>query len=375
MLGRNVKQQPPFGAVFVGAAIFVSVTLFNGERIARSKLFVWRAFKCCGLSSIAILLAACGERAAFQISGMAQGTTYHITVVADKNAAEQAALKKQIEDRLSAIDSALSNYRDDSELSRFNRAAVGEWISLGTDLYHVLKSSQDISAACAGVFDVTIAPLVDLWGFGAKGHRADLPGADAIAAAKANVDYRFLELDKTAPRARKNHPLRIDVNGIAQGYTVDRLAELLSAQGYKNFLVEVGGELRLVGANAQSLPWHIGIEKPTDGLGDVQQAISGTNIGITTAGDYHDYFEKDGMRYSHTIDPTTGRPIAHRLASVTVIGASAEYADGWDTALEVMGPERGYAFAERQHMAAYFIIRTDKGFTVRYTAEFARYLH
>ncbi|HSB95019.1 MAG TPA: FAD:protein FMN transferase [Spongiibacteraceae bacterium] len=336
--------------------------------------FACHVFKICRLLPLVVLLAACGERAAFQISGITQGTTYHITVVADKSAAEQAALKQQIENRLNAIDSALSNYRDDSELSRFNRAAVGEWFALGTDLYHVLYSSQAISAACAGVFDVTIAPLVDLWGFGARGHRADIPGADAIAAAKADVDYRFLELDKTAPRARKNHPLRIDVNGIAQGYTVDRLAELLAAQGYKDFLVEVGGELRLAGANARLLPWHIGIEKPADGLGAVQQAISGTNIGVTTAGDYHDYFEKDGQRYSHTIDPTTGRPIAHRLASVTVIGASAEYADGWDTALEVMGPERGYAFAEQHHIAAYFIIRADNGFTVRYTPEFARYL-
>lgn len=324
--------------------------------------------------SICGLMSACGERSSLQFSGETQGTTYHITVVAERRAVDKRALKTQIENRLAEIDRALSNYDDNSELSRFNRAPVGEWVTLGSDLLHVLVVSQQISAESAGAFDITVAPLVDLWGFGAGARHTDIPTDNAIATAKAMVNYRALELDTATARARKNHALRIDVNGIAQGYTVDRLADVLSMQGYKDFLVEVGGELRLVGSNARGKPWRIGIEKPVDGFGAVQQAISGSNIGITTAGDYHDYFEKEGRRYSHTIDPMSGRPIAHRLASVTVIGDSAEYADGWDTALEVLGPARGYDFAAQHHIAAYFIIRTDNGFSSRYTAEFAPYL-
>jgi thiamine biosynthesis lipoprotein len=324
---------------------------------------------------ICTLLSACGEPPSFEIAGETQGTTYHITVVANRNSADIASLKVQIDNRLSEVDRSLSNYDNNSELSRFNRAPIDEWLPLGRDLYHVLTTSQKISADSAGAFDVTISPLVDLWGFGAAGRHENIPTDTAITSAQAMVNYRHLELDSAASRARKSQELRIDVNGIAQGYTVDRLAELLSAQGYRDFLVEVGGELRLVGHNPRGELWHIGIEKPSDGLGAVQQAVSGSSIGITTAGDYHDYFEKNGQRYSHTIDPTTGRPITHRLASVTVIGDTAEYADGWDTALEVMGPERGYVFAEQHHIAAYFIIRTDNGFAVRYTPEFAQYLH
>ncbi len=348
---------------FCWCAMFSSLRMHTR---GRAKIFL--------VMLIGVSLSACGERDSFQFSGAAQGTTYHITVVAERTATERAALEQAVAKRLIEIDRALSNYDTESELSRFNRAAVGEWLALGRDLYHVLTSAQQISIASNGAFDVTIAPLVDLWGFGAEPQRATLPADADIAVAKALVDYHQLELDAGAPRARKNKPLRIDVNGIAQGYTVDQLAELLLAQGYNDFLIEVGGELRLVGKNARGNLWHIGIEKPVDGFGAVEQALSGSNIGVTTAGDYHDYFEKNGQRYSHTIDPTSGRPITHRLASVTVIAASAEYADGMDTALEVLGPERGYRLAEQLQIAAYFIVRTDSGFTVRYTKKFAPYL-
>jgi FAD:protein FMN transferase len=351
-------QQPPFGAVFVGAAI--EILMLRTSKIVLQAL-------------IAIVVSACDERNSFQLSGATQGTTYHITVVAEQRSADATLLQKKIEGRLSEIDHALSNYNADSDLSRFNRAPVDEWFALSPDLHRVLKTSQAISIDSDGAFDITIAPLVELWGFGAfKSER--IPAAAEIIEAKRLVDFRNLELDADVARARKKSELRIDVNGIAQGYTVDRLAELLSAQGYRNFLIEVGGELRLVGHNARAEPWRIGIEKPADGFGAVEQAMRGSNIGITTAGDYHDYFERNGQRYSHTIDPATGRPITHRLASVTVIAASAEYADGIDTVLEVLGPERGYRFAEQRHIAAYFIMRTDEGFVVRYTPEFARYL-
>ncbi|MDB6060991.1 MAG: thiamine biosynthesis protein ApbE [Verrucomicrobiaceae bacterium] len=319
-------------------------------------------------------LSGCQRQHVVKFAGEAQGTTYHITVVDTHGSQSASDLQLRVEQRLQEIDLALSNYRDDSELSSFNRANVGEWIPLGHDLAEVIAVSNRISKESDGAFDITVAPLVELWGFGPHKKTKTIPATTEIEAAHALVDYRNLEIDRAQSRARKNRALTIDVNGIAQGYTVDQLAELLSALGYTDFLVEVGGELRLVGRNAEQELWHIGIEKPGDGLADAQQMLAGSNIGVTTAGDYHDYFEKDGVRYSHTIDPRTGRPIAHNLASVTVAAPTAVLADGYDTALEVMGPERGFAFAQRMHLAAYFILRDGAGFSARATPEMSGYL-
>lgn len=341
-------QRPPFGAVFVCAAGWL-------------------------LLCAALALTGCERRATFEFGGSTQGTTYRVAVVATLGNEQRAQLRDAVEQRLAQIDAALSGYRADSELSRFNAAPVGEWHALGADLYGVLRAAQAIAVQSDGAFDVTIAPLIDLWGFGAGGRR-EVPDAAAIAAARAAVDYRQLELDPAAPRARKLKPLRIDVNGIAQGYTVDSLAAILIARGQRDFLVEVGGELRVSGTSATGAPWRIGIEEPVDGIGHARRGVAGSDIAITTAGDYHDYFEKDGVRYSHTIDPTTGRPIAHRLASVTVIARDATYADGMDTALEVLGPERGFELAERLGIAAYFIERTDDGFRARHTSAMQPYL-
>lgn len=322
---------------------------------------------------LCFLLAACGERGTITINGETQGTTYHITIVPDTQV-DVADLRLQIEERLRALDRALSNYDPESELSRFNAAPAGEWFELGPDLYRVLKTSEEMSRISNGAFDVTLVPVLELWGFGPGATASGVPDAAAIEAARALVGFQYLELDPQQPRARKQRALRIDINGIAQGYCVDRLAELLEQSGYRNFLAEIGGELRLMGASPRGTPWRIAIDQPVNDAGAVQQAIAGSGIGITTAGDYREYFESAGRRYSHTIDPRSGRPIDHNLASVTVIAASAEYADGMDTVLEVLGPEEGYALAERLGVAAYFVIRSGDTFTVRYTKAFARYL-
>lgn len=312
-------------------------------------------------------VSGCGRARPLEFAGATQGTTYHITAVACAPQQTAADLQKRVEQRLAEIDLALSNYRDDSELSHFNRKPAGDWIAVGPDLYAVLQVSQQISVQSAGAFDISVAPLIELWGFGRKRKEGFIPGDADIAAARALVDYRRLELDPAQPRVKKQRAITIDVNGIAQGYTVDQLADVLSSAGCSDYLVELGGELRLAGRNAEQKLWRIGIEKPVDGFGGAQQALRVTGVGVTTAGDYRDYFEKDGMRYSHTIDPHTGRPIAHTLASVTVVAANATLADGWDTVLEVLGPERGFDFAQKHNIAAFFIVREGDRFTTRST--------
>jgi thiamine biosynthesis lipoprotein len=320
--------------------------------------------------SLALLLGGC-ERAPVHITGATQGTTYHVTLV-DATDSDADTMKQQLEARLARIDASLSNYRDDSTLSRFNRAPVARWIELDEDLAAVLRYAQQLAADSDGAFDVTVAPLVELWGFGRQKTEI-VPMAAQIDTARGSVDYRQLEVDPAQLRARKNRALTIDVNGIAQGYTVDRLADLLRVAGYRNYLVEVGGELRAAGHNARGAAWRIAIEQPDEAAAPSAVTL-GNDAGITTAGDYHDYFERDGVRYSHTIDPRSGRPVAHKLASVTVIAPTAFVADGLDTVLEVLGPEAGFAYAEQRKIAACFMVRAGSGFTVRYTPAMRPYL-
>lgn len=324
--------------------------------------------------AFALVLVACETSQPLVFAGVAQGTTYHVTVAACSTRRTANDLQQRIEQRLAEIDRALSNYRDDSELSRFNQAPAGEWVELGADLYSVLLVAQQISEHSEGAFDVTVAPLVDLWGFGSRRREGVIPSAADIARARASVDFHQLEIDPVQVRVKKHRALTIDVNGIAQGYTVDQLAKELTAAGCSDYLVEIGGELRLAGHNAERQLWRIGIEKPVDGLGDAEQVLHITNVGVTTAGDYHEYFEKAGVRYSHTIDPRTGRPVTHTLASVTVVAANATLADGWDTALEVLGPDAGFSFAQAHGIAAFFIVREGDHFSTRYTAPMAALL-
>ncbi len=326
-----------------------------------------------------MLLAGCGERSreAIQLSGPAQGTSYNITLVAGEQRIDGAALQQRIEQRLAEIDKSLSNYRDDSEVEALNRAPVGEWVEVGTDLYNVLLLSMEVSWLSNGAFDVSVAPLVRLWGFGAAEARAALPTDAEIDVARAHIGFQHLELDLGASRVRKGRAIEVDIAGVAQGYSVDELAKLLDAAGVADYLVEVGGELRVKGRSPRNTPWRIAIEQPVAAPGSVQQALLLGEGAVSTSGDYRDYFEKDGVRYSHTLDAATGRPISHRLASVTVVHPECGYADALSTAIMVLGPERGLELAEQQGLSVYLIVRSDDaagGFETRYSSAFEPYL-
>lgn len=323
-----------------------------------------------------LLLAGCDERTreAIQLSGPAQGTSYNITLVAGEQPVDGAGLQQRIEQRLAEIDKSLSNYRDDSEVELLNRAPAGEWIEISTDLYNVLLLSMEISWLSNGAFDVTVAPLVRLWGFGNAEPRNAPPSAVEIEAARANVGFQHIELDLAASRVRKTGDVAIDLAGVAQGYSVDELAKILDAAGVADYLVELGGELRVKGLSPRNTPWRVAIEQPTAVPGSVQQALLLKDGAVSTSGDYREYFEKDGVRYSHTLDAATGRPIEHKLASVTVVHPECGYADALSTAIMVLGPERGMQLAEQQGLAVYLIVRGEQGFETRYSAAFKPYL-
>jgi thiamine biosynthesis lipoprotein len=328
---------------------------------------------------LALVLAGCGDHAPqhrlTEFDGETQGTTYHIKVVDLPQTLDPETVRRAIKAELDDITRHLSTYTPDSELSRFNHSRDTDWVPTSPGLVKVLSEARKVSELTQGAYDVTVGPLVDLWGFGPVDTGERVPSEAEIDAARARVGYTHLDIRPEPPAIRKDIPdLTVDVNSIAQGYTVDRVAERLDKLGVANYLVEIGGELRGKGLNQNGGHWRVGIERPSPGERAVYSIIRIADVGVSTSGDYRDYFEHDGKRYSHTIDPHTGRPVTHKLASVTVISDNTMRADAWSTALMVLGPEHGYQLAEQAGLAAYFIVSTDSGgFTDRETPAFDRH--
>lgn len=324
-------------------------------------------------------LVACTQPSdhAIHLNGKTMGTSYHITI-AKPEQINQHTLQTQIDKILQTVNQQMSTYIEDSQISQFNRLPANEWMTIDADFISVLETSMALSKQSNGKFDITIGPLIELWGFGKNWH-ADIPSDAAIATAKAKTGWQQLQIDAVNNRIKKNIPLTINVSAVAKGFGVDKLAEYLEEQGVANYLVEIGGEVRVKGLNPKQQHWKLGIEKPAlEAAQHVQQVITVKDQAVATSGDYRNYFEQDGKRYSHTIDPQTGRPVKHRIASVTVITDTAAAADGYATTLNVIGSiEDALALAEKQQLAAYFIVYADepkKPYTVRYSNAFKPYL-
>jgi thiamine biosynthesis lipoprotein len=323
------------------------------------------------------LLIATGARAeTLVLRGATMGTTYHIKLVAKAGEVDKNSLHAEVENVLAEIDRQMSTYRPDSELSRFNRAPADEWFPVSAATAEVAAAAQEISKKTGGAMDVTVGPLVRLWHFGPKeGNAAKTtfvpPSDDEIAASRQRVGYQKLKVQTEPPALRKEiDGLEVDLSSIASGYAIDRLAKLLLKAGVKDFMVEIGGEVRAAGRREDGKAWRIGIERPSVEGRELQTSLALENAAVATAGDYRKFFEHEGRRYSHIIDPATGRPINQQLASVTVVANTCMEADGWDTPLLVMGPERGYRCAEKNGVAALFIL--DVGATVRATREWEK---
>lgn len=287
-----------------------------------------------------------------------------------------AQLQMQLQQRLDAANSVLSTYQPDTELMRFNRAPTATWVPLSPLLQRAVSRALQVSAATAGAYDITVAPLVNLWGFGPQARPERMPSTDEIAAARRQVGWQHLELDATGQRLRKQAAVSMDLSSVGEGAAVDDLAGYLETLGIHDYLVAVAGSLRSKGLRPDGQPWRMAIERP-DGSGAAEQVLNLKAGAISTSGSYRNYFERDGVRYSHTIDPATGRPITHRGVSVTVVSPTGDddtLADAWATALNVLGPERGLALAQQRGMAVYYIERTEAGFQARYSQAFKPYL-
>lgn len=305
------------------------------------------------------------------LQGPTMGTQYTVKVVAPAGAFEPESAGADIEALLLAVNAAMSTYDPDSELSRFNAGRSIEWQSVSPDLALVVAEAIRIGEATGGALDVTVGPLVNLWGFGPEIGQREVPDGKRLEETRRRVGLAHLSVRMDPPELRKGIPeLYVDLSAIAKGFAVDKLSEYLLGRGLGSFMVEVGGEVRVSGLNGEGVPWRIGIESPTSGGRAVQRVLQPGVSGLATSGDYRNFFETEGKRYSHTLDPATGRPVEHRLASVTVLHASAMTADGLATALMVMGPEAGLAFAAEQELAVYMISGEATGFEESYSPAF-----
>ena len=299
--------------------------------------------------TFAFLAASCDGKQETLISGETMGTTYHIKVVAgtSKNISN---LKDKIDQRLGQINQSMSTWIKDSEISRFNDLKkAGEKIEVSDDFVQIMIVAEDLYRLTAGAWDGTVNPLVNLWGFGNTGMTNTIPPPEVITRLVSDLGFNYIQIIENRYLAKKKGSISLDLASIAKGYAVDKIAEVIEQKGIKNFLVEIGGEVYAAGSRLDGQPWKIGINTPRpDAPHDqVYKAITIKNKAFATSGDYRNFFEINGKRYSHIIDPRTGYPVDTGVVSVSVIADTCTFADGLATALMVMGPEKGLALVNR----------------------------
>ena len=311
-----------------------------------------------------------------QFSGPTMGTRYNVEVVVrDLSSQRLVELRDIVEAVLDDVNSKMSNYVEDSEVSQLNRWSATDPLEVSADTLEVLLHASEISATTSGAFDITVAKLVGAWGFGPAGRPIDQPTPEEIERLRALTGWEKLQIDRATSTVTKAHGgLTIDLSAIAKGYAVDRVADALDQEGVGNYMVEVGGEVRTQGLNGQGESWRIGIERPVPNEQAIDLIVPLSGLAMATSGDYRNYYEVEGQRLSHSIDPRTGFPITHNVASVSVIAPLCVRADAYATGLLVLGPE-GFELAEDLGLAAYFLQRDKEGvFVGRMTTAFKQIL-
>jgi len=320
-----------------------------------------------------ILLCACGAETQpqLELSGNTMGTQFSVKLVTGAGDVDARDLQQKIEGALDHINDLMSTYASDSVISKFNSSKTTDWYPVLDEFCRAVENALEISTLTNGSFDITVGPLVNLWGFGPGDIVNAVPDNDSIAMLLASVGYEYLQTDCAAPAIKKEiADLVLDMSAIGKGYATDRVADLLEELGFDDYLVEIGGELRLRGRNALGEKWAVGIEAPLVNARRPHTVVRLSDTAVATSGDYRNYFEVDGTRYSHTIDSRTGKPVTHSLASVTVIAELGFRADALATALLVMGPIDGMELATREGVAALFLLRTNAGIEERSTPAF-----
>lgn len=347
----------------------MTVSMLKPVRVAVAGVF---------MALVVAALAGCSfqdEEKVREIAGPVFGTAYHIKVVLPDDPQRLENLASGIENVLEEVDASMSTWREDSELSRFNGLTdQSDWTPISRDLYRVLDRSGDISRMTGGAFDITIGPLVNLWGFGPEGRPEKVPTEQELETVRSNTGYDKLELREDPPAVKARPAQYLDLSAIAKGFGVDQVAKYLQSEGVGSYLVEIGGEIRVNGSKPDGSAWRLAVEEPTSIGRQVHRVVALGSGAMATSGDYRNYYESAGRRYSHTIDPQSGEPISHRLASVSVIAEDCMTADALATAFNVMGYEKANELAVKENLAAYFIVRQGDGFQTHATPAFLSYL-
>jgi len=322
----------------------------------------------CGL----LIPSTSNPRTIRTLSGQTMGTQYTVRI-APELPPDAGRIWRQVDERLAEINRRMSTYDPESELSRFNRLNSSDWFAVSAETAEVVAAALEIAEQTSGAFDPTVGPIVNLWGFGPDKGRTKPPSDDVVEDTLARVGYKKVSVRIDPPALKKSIPeVYLDLSGIAKGYASDAISELLNEVGFSNTMVEIGGEVRARGAKADGMPWRIGVEQPEDRGRLIHAAVNLVNAGMATSGDYRNFFEHDGVRYSHTIDSLTGRPVQHDLAAVSVIVATCMEADALATALLVMGDEKGYDWCIARDISAMFLVRHGEQIIERATPGFQK---
>ena len=338
------------------------------------------------------------------IRGQTMGTTYSITYTATPFSHSSDDIKKKSDILLEAVNDSMSTYRNDSELMQFNRSEIGKPFKASDELVDLVERSLVISRMSDGVYDVTVGPLVNLWGFGPadadkqpaanaanasssdeqkapefiewmlKNYPAELPSDEDVAAARAKVGYQSVIADTRNNQLTRNKDVFVDLSSIAKGYGVDKVAYMLESEGIKSYMVEIGGEVKVGDPKPDGTPWKLGIRGPAMAGNKPALIVALERQALATSGDYLNYFEVDGQKYSHTINPKTGHPEMGRLAEVAVIHDNVAEADALATLFMVLGDKEGLKLANREGIAAHFTYHTDKGYETVNSDAFIPYL-
>ncbi|NAO98244.1 MULTISPECIES: FAD:protein FMN transferase [unclassified Halomonas] len=332
------------------------------------------------LLGLGLGLAGCSEsdrplEPPVRFDGNIFGTFYQVTIMDPLTQGESLELEEGFKAELENVDQAMSTYRDDSELIAFNEAPLDEWQPLSNELIDVLAISQSVAEASHGAFDITVGDLVNLWSFGPGARPETVPSDDALSEELAQVGIDALEIDTQNMQARRTRDVFVDLSGVAKGHGTDRVAAYLEQQGLEHYLVNIGGELIARGLRdeEEQTPWQVGIEVPENGQQRAQHIIPLESMSVATSGDYRNYFEVDGQRFSHTIDPRTGRPVTHQLASVSVFHPSNAWADAWATALLVVGEQEAMQLAIENNLKVLLLVRDGEQWRSIASPEFVNY--
>ena len=305
------------------------------------------------------------------------GTSYNIKIIAPARKTDKVFIQKKINEVLKDINRSMSVFDKTSEISLFNKALNSQAVKISNDFFEVLLKGEKIYSLTKGGWDATAGPLVKIWGFGTRSDIVEPPAENEILKKLGSTGYDNIVLDNEKKTVtKKKAGVYLDLGSIAKGYGVDKVSGLLESLGYKNFMVEIGGEIYVSGRNIKNEAWKLGINKPVknSGRAEIITIVSLSDMAVATSGTYRNYRDMEGNEFSHIINPATGKPVKTNIVSITIISKDCTFADGLATGMFVMGKKEALKLCEELDNTECMIIEKDDEFTITYSKGFKTYI-